>query len=416
MNDRPILISAAAVAPMDRPIIRDAGVFCAAGRIIAVGPISEIRRSLPPHEELHLGHALLLPGLINAHVHLELSGCDSSDSPGGNSFGDWIRSLPQRTGRLTPEYPQRVAAAVEVGVQQCLRYGVTAVGDISAQPDITRPLLRHGPLRVVSFGEALGLAKARDRFDKSLTSAIDGEMASDHLRIGLSPHAPYTVDLQGYDECVRLAKQKQIPLATHLAETPDEETFLRSQQGLFRDLWNSLGTWADDVQTFDGPPIAFARAIGLLDVPTILAHVNYAADDHLSMLAAGQASVVYCPRTHAYFDHKPHRWREMLARGTNVAIGTDSCASSPNLNLVDDLRLLWRRHGHAVDSELLWSLVTINAARALQWDGRIGSITPGKLADFTAFSFVGDVDPLAAVLEDDSTLPLATWIAGRKVG
>lgn len=416
MNERPILFSAAAVAPMDRPMIRDGGVFVAAGRVIAVGPLSDIRRSLPPHEELNLGHAVLLPGLINAHVHLELSGCDASDSPGGRSFVDWIMSLPGRTGRLMDDYPERVAQAVDVGVKQCLRYGVTAVGDITAQPALTRPLLRHGPIRTLSFGEALGLAKARERFDKAVDAAIDGQMASDFLRIGVSPHAPYTVDLHGYHQCVQLAKYKQVPLATHLAETPDEELFLRKHEGVFRDIWNSLGTWSDDVTTFDGGAIAFARAVGLLDVRAVLAHVNYADDDDLSMLAAGRASVVYCPRTHDYFDHRPHRWREMLDRGINVAAGTDSCASSPDLNLVDDLRLIWRRCGHTVDSDRLWELATTNAAAALQAEGRLGSITPGKLADFTAFSYIGDVDPLAAVLQDDSSLPIGTWVGGKKVG
>src|SRR5262245_51288549 len=111
MNDRPILIRAASVAPMDRPMIRDGGVFCASGRIIAVGPAADIRRSLPPHTEIDLGNALLLPGLINAHTHLELSGCDWADS-NGNSFIDWIMTLPQRTGRREADFQQRVERAV----------------------------------------------------------------------------------------------------------------------------------------------------------------------------------------------------------------------------------------------------------------------------------------------------------------
>jgi len=415
MTERPLLITAAVVAPMDRPIIREAGVLVAAGRVIALGPLSEIQRSLPPHEELHLGHAVLLPGLINAHVHLELSGCDSSDSPGGGSFTDWIMSLPSRTRRLQPDYAERLAVAVDAGAKQCLRYGVTAVGDITAPPHLTRPLLRHGPLRTLSFGEVLGLAKARERFEKGIEPAIDGQMAGDFLRIGLSPHAPYTVDLPGYTQCVNLARQSQLPLATHLAETSEETAFLRDHSGPFREIWDRLGTWHDDVTTYDGGPVAFARSVGLLDVPAILAHVNYADDDDLSMLAAGRASVAFCPRTHAYFGHPPHRWREMLERGINVAVGTDSCASSPDLNLVDDLRLLWRKHGHAAESDALWALATTNAAEALQWSGRLGSITPGKLADLTAFSFIGDVDPLGAVLEDDTALPIATWVGGKRI-
>lgn len=414
MNERPILIRAAAVAPMDRPMLRDGGVFCASGRIIAVGPYAEIRRSLPPHEEIDLGHALLLPGLINTHTHLELSGCDSADAA-GLSFTDWIQTLPARTGRLTDDFEKRLHRALDVGVKQCLRFGVSTVGDITAHPHLTRPLLKFGPLRVASFGEALGLAQARERFEKSLVRAIDLEHASDHLRIGLSPHAPYTVDFAGFAQCVQLSRERQIPLTTHVAETPDEAVFLRELGGGFRAIWEKLGTWSNDVHTFDGSPIAFARAVGLLDTPSILAHCNYCDDNDLALLASGTASVAYCPRTHAYFGHRHHRWREMVARGINVTVGTDSCASSPNLNLVDDLRVLWKQTGHAIESDEIWKLITTNAAKSLQIDGRLGSITPGKLADLTAFSFVGDVDPMGAVLDDPTALPIALWISGRRI-
>src|SRR5262249_49621367 len=152
-----------------------------------------------------------------------------------------------------------------------------------------------------------------------------------------------------------------MPLATHLAETPDEHAFLKSKTGAFRDVWETLGKWSDEVETHQGPPIAMARDIGLLDFPTLLAHVNYCHDDEMAMLARGRASVVYCPRTHAFFDHPPHRWREMLARGINVAVGTDSCASSPDLNIVDDLRLL-----HKIAPEVpafdLWEMAATRAA------------------------------------------------------
>src|SRR5207302_10539659 len=107
-----------------------------------------------------------------------------------------------------------------------------------------------------------------------------------------------------------------------------------------------------------------ANAIGLLDYPTVLAHVNYCDDVDLDLLARGRAGVVYTPRTHAYFGHPPHRWRDMLARGINVAVGTDSCASSPDLNLVDDLRLL-HRLAPEVPAQTLWEMATIRGARAI---------------------------------------------------
>jgi cytosine/adenosine deaminase-related metal-dependent hydrolase len=264
----------------------------------------------------------------------------------------------------------------------------------------------------VSFGEVLGLAQRRARFDELFPRAIDPQFQSETLRIGITPHAPYTVDLDGYRQCVKTAKQREMPIATHLAETLDERTFLESHSGPFRELWDAIGSWCDDVPTFRGGPIEMAHAIGLLDLPAVLAHVNYCSDEQLDLLTSGRSSVVYCPRTHAYFGHPPHRWREMLQRGVNVALGTDSCASSPDLNLVDDLRLL-----HAIAAEVpaqkLWELVTVRGARALGLSQTVGSITPGKAADFVAFDAQGD-DPLRAILES-SQRPSGTWTSGVRI-
>jgi cytosine/adenosine deaminase-related metal-dependent hydrolase len=149
----------------------------------------------------------------------------------------------------------------------------------------------------------------------------------------------------------------------------------------------------------------------LLDYPTLLAHVNYCNDAELEILSAGKASVVYCPRTHRYFGHPPHRWREMLAHRINVAIGTDSCASSPDLNLVDDLRLL-----HEIAPEIpphsLWEMATIRAARAIQAEKNVGSLLVGKAADIVLFPIKTD-QPLLEILESNAQ-PSAVWIAGNQ--
>src|SRR5204862_5225873 len=123
----------------------------------------------------------------------------------------------------------------------------------------------------------------------------------------------------------------KLPLATHLAESADEAEFLARHSGNLMKVWDFVGGFDDAVPKFEGGPIRYAEALGLLDRPTLLAHVNYCDDDELKILAAGKASVVYCPRTHQYFAHPPHRWREMIATGINVAIGTDSTASSGDL-------------------------------------------------------------------------------------
>jgi cytosine/adenosine deaminase-related metal-dependent hydrolase len=139
--------------------------------------------------------------------------------------------------------------------------------------------------------------------------------------------------------------------------------------------------------------------------------VNYVDDDDLDRLSGSPASVVFCPRTHAYFGHEPHPFETMLARGVNVCVGTDSRASSPDLNVVDDLRLLRRQRPH-LPADLLWSFVTTRAAKALRLLDQ-GHLGVGSAANVVAFE-AADPDPLAAVL-DAETLPLGTWVEGERV-
>ena len=402
------LIRAAWVAPMHGPPIANGAVAITGNTIAAVGPFSNLRADFPEAQIDDNGQSVILPGLVNAHVHLELSDCISGDPP-NNGFAGWLVGMLKRT-RLTPEeIAAKVRQAVPMGADQCLRFGVTTVGDISRQCQISRSLLRHRSLRVVSFGEIQAMAKRRVFLEERLEIAADDSEASDTLRIGLTPHAPYSVEPAGFARCLETAKGNNLPLATHLAESREEGLFLAEHTGPLRELWEQWLTWDDQVPKFAHGPIQFAKSLGLLDYPTLLAHVNYCDDDELKILAAGKASVVYCPRTHQYFGHPPHRWRDMLAAGINVAVGTDSCASSPDLNLVDDLRLL-HRIAPDVPAAKLWELATLRAARALGMEKQVGSLSPAKAADLTIFPATGP-DPLAAILES-ACLPIKIYFNG----
>jgi cytosine/adenosine deaminase-related metal-dependent hydrolase len=332
--------------------------------------------------------------------------------PFNDRFVDWILGIRERIKFDAESIEASVRESITEGVRQCLKFGVTTVGDISQQMHLTRQLLKNGPIRVVSFGEVLGLAGRRPRFVELFAEAIDESSASEFLRVGISPHAPYTVDLDGYIQVLNYAQRRNMPLATHLSETPDEHSFLRDLSGAFQEMWDRLGHWHDDVPTHKDSPIKFARAIGLLDAPNaLLAHVNYCDDDELELLARGKASVVFCPRTHAYFNHPPHRWRQMLTQGVNVAVGTDSCASSPDLNVVDDLRLL-RKAAPEIPAHTLWEMVTTRAAKALGMNDAVGSLMRGKQADLIAFEV--ENNPLEELLEN-SGRPTVAWVAGTPV-
>ncbi len=410
MSLRPLqttLLLARHVAPISNAVFEGGAVLIAGTQIADVGGSRELTGRHPGAQRVDLGDAILLPGLVNAHTHLELTNVSCGQSPA--SFTDWILSIPQR--RLPETVGDATADATAAGIEQCLRFGVTTVGDISQRSHLSRPVLAASPLRAVSFGEVLGLGKVRPRTLRQIASAVDAWHATPRLKIGLTPHAPYTVDLRTYRDCLGIAQRLNLPLATHLAETPDETIFLQHQQGPFQSLWQQLGSWSDDVQTARMTPVRFAESIGLLAHPTLLAHVNYLDDEELALLANGCASAVYCPRTHAYFNHPPHRWREMRQAGINVAIGTDSCASSPDLNLLDDLRLVHQDHPQYSLADL-WRMITIDGARALGLDSDIGSIEPGKSADLVAFKS-GTSEPLRDLLESDAR-PVAVWIDGAR--
>jgi cytosine/adenosine deaminase-related metal-dependent hydrolase len=401
------LLCAAWVAPMIQPVIRDGAVLVAGGRIGDVGDRKQLLARNPDAAICDLGQAVILPGLVNAHTHLELSDCQASPRPA--AFADWLAGMLRRMRLSAEEMEHAVTGAIAIGIQQCLRFGVTTVGDISWQCRLTRGLLRRSPLRVVSFGEVHAMAQRRGLLEERLSVAADETMAGRRLSIGISPHAPYSVEPDGYGRCLQTAIGRRLPLATHLAETKDETTFLASHSGPLRQLWDQRLTWDDSVPKFIGGPIRLARQVGLLDHPTLLAHVNYCDDEELDILAQGKSSVVYCPRTHAFFGHPQHRWREMRRRGINVAVGTDSCASSPDLNLVEDLRLL---HRLAPDepAEGLWQLATVNAARALCLPDA-GCIRTGNSADLVSFT-CASADPLREILERP-VIPDSVWIEGN---
>jgi len=384
-------------------LTRDGAVVFDGGRTVSAGTAADLRRAHPGAAVHDYGAAVILPGLVNAHTHLELSHLRPPSSVA--SFTDWLSAVMSSPASST-------ADSIRAGAADCLRFGVTAVGDISREPLASRKALAESPIRAVGYGEVVGMAGRRHLLEPRLAAALDTTGETKDVRVGVSPHAPYSIDADGYRRCVAAARAARRPLTTHLAESPDEAIFLSDHAGPFRALWDRIGAWDASVPRFAGGPIRFARALGLLDDPlTLLAHVNYCDDDELDILAAGRAGVVYCPRTHAYFGHPPHRWREMMARGINVCVGTDSRASSPDLNLVDDLRLL-HRITPEVPAQTLWEMATVCGARALGMTRATPLPESAPGGSCVVFPTTTD-DPLREILETD-VVPVSVWVNGEE--
>ncbi len=387
---------AAYVATMAGPLIHDGAIVCDRGIILAVGNERELRAAHPDAYHLHSGHAIILPGLVNAHTHLELTGIGQLERP--RTFVDWLLDLRTRFGQIA-DVTQFAQESVRDGISQSLKCGVTTVGDITLNPAITRPILREAGMAGVSFGEVLGMAGRRGQLEGRLAAATDRAPEGEGLVMGIEPHAPYSLDLPGYRRCIEEAVRRSMPLATHLAETPDESTFLSDGSGEFARLWDALGDAGADVPRFEGGPIRAMASVGMLERPCLLAHVNYVSDEELAILAKSQASVVYCPRTHAYFGHPPHRFMEMLDLGINVALGTDSAASAGDLNLLDEARRVHRLQPD-LPLETLFEMVTVRGAKALGIGGMVGRLLPGMRANYCVFRVNGK-DPFAELIESD---------------
>jgi aminodeoxyfutalosine deaminase len=392
-----MLLHAHSVLPVADEPIPDGAVAVENHRIIALGPWGLLRKHYPKTRVVDLTDCVLLPGLINAHTHFELSHLKDRIAPGGN-FVAWIRKLVAARRRAT----EPLADVIRAACRESIPAGTTTVGDISHQHQAW-PILNESPIRKVCFAEVLDITpqwpKAAFYLERCLA---DTPADKPLLRLGFSPHAPYSVTPELYTLTTRKAARHRLPLATHLAESADEIEFLQTGIGPWRAYIEQIGKWDDSFVCPHTTPVDYFLKLDLADQPFLLAHVNYITDDELRKLAKTGHSVAWCPRAHAFFRHPPHRFRDMLAAGVNVCLGTDSLACNSTLSILDEMRFL-HRNCPDVPSATILRMATLNAAKALRWDDRIGSIEPEKFADLIAVPLADPIstDPCFGLLESN---------------
>ncbi len=394
------------VVPVDAPVIEDGAVTIQDGVIRSVGPDAGASGA----HATDFGDAVILPGFVNAHTHLELGHLSGRVPPSADFIG-WINQL-MALRESDPQPEQSAADAVQDGIAQSLAYGVTTVGDITRTPHRSRPILARSAIRGVSFGEVSAIGNRLSLLGERLAVAASREHETNRVRVGVSPHAPYSIAPEAVAACVETAIERHLPLCMHLAETRDEVRFTQSADGPFADALRDLGIWDGSIQPTGLSPIELAADTELLTPNTLIAHANYVSDSDVDLIAQAKSHVAFCPRTHAAFEHAPHRFRDMQAAGINVCIGTDSLASNPSLSILDELRFLQRAQCD-VSADTLMAMGTLNGARALGWDKTIGSIAPGKAADLVVIPFetTGDHARWTQVFESDAT-PIAVYIDG----
>jgi cytosine/adenosine deaminase-related metal-dependent hydrolase len=387
-------VTARWVFPVDGPPLERGIVVIDGERIVAVEPHGTRR------PDLDLGDAAILPGLVNCHTHLDLSGL-RGQAPPSPDFTGWLRKVIAFRRARTPD---QVKADIAAGLAECLRFGTTLVGDIDGGGD-SWDALAAAPLRAVVFREMIGLSDERARQAFAAASAwLAGHAATATVRPGLSPHAPYSVRSFLYFAAAVLARKWKCSLALHLAESLAELELLRHRRGPFVTFLQELGAW---------DPEGLAASLGHVvqlsawRVPRLFVHCNHLPS---SVRVPANGTIVYCPRTHAAFGHPPHPFRDFLAGGVRVALGTDSLASNPDLDLLAEARFLHARYPDVPGATVL-RMATLSGAEALGWADETGSLAPGKSADLVAVPLPpGDgPDPHRLVLEGDRPVSRVLW-------
>ncbi|MFQ6112124.1 MAG: amidohydrolase family protein, partial [Nitrospinota bacterium] len=329
-----MIYRAAFILPGAEDPIRDGALRVSGGRVEEVAPVASLSAHHPQEEVVDLGQAVIMPGLVNAHCHLGLTEL----RPAARDFIPWLEEVVQE---LRTWQRERFERSVGAGLALSLASGTTSLGDISSRCS-SAGALRGAGLRGVAFREVLGLAPERE--EEALASVMaemeGGRQPGPRLRLGISPHAPFSTSGELYRRSLALALRFSLPLATHVAESEEEVELLTRGKGPLVELLRRLGS---PVECFNAPglrPLEWLKELGLLQYPSLLVHANYLSVGELGLIANSPASICFCPRSHAFFGRKGHPWQELLAAGVNLCLGTDSLASNGGLGILDELRFL----------------------------------------------------------------------------
>jgi cytosine/adenosine deaminase-related metal-dependent hydrolase len=310
------------------------------------------------------------------------------------------------------------ADAVRQGLKEGLSHGSTTIGEIASAK--AESYIDMWPSFVI-FAEVIGFSRARA--DSAFAAA--GEYLKKLRRcarraeLGVSPHAPYTVSPELLRRFISFAKQRVLPVAIHLAESQEELDFLANGTGPFQELLEERSMWDPEAVPRGSRPMDYLRMMA--EAPRALViHGNYLDAEERAFLAANaeRMSLVYCPRTHAYFGHPRYPLPELLKAGVRVALGTDSRASNPDLDLLAEMRFVAQTFPEIAPQAVL-RLGTLAGAEALRRAAEVGSITLGKFADLVAVPLDGvqgsATDEVLAGMLNGSTKPSAVWLRGNRV-
>ncbi|MCF6147453.1 MAG: amidohydrolase family protein [Candidatus Kuenenia sp.] len=370
-----IVIKAKYIIQDNAHYIENGAVAIEGNKIRKVGTFDEVKVPADNATIIDLKNTALLPGLINTHAHLDLTSLKNRIAP-TNNFTHWVFQLVGAKARWKAD---DYAASIKEGIALCIESGTTTVADITHSGH-SFPILEKSPLRKVVYKEIIGLnpAYAQKIISKASLDLSDIS-TTDSYNIGISPHAPYSVSKELYKAASRLAKEKNLLVCTHIAETQDEIEFLAKGTGNLPVLLQKLKAIPDGWQPPERKPIQYLYEAGVLNEKMLLIHCNYLTEEEMSMIRSSGASVAFCPKSHHFFGHKNHPLSKLLEEGINVGLGTDSLASNDTLDILEEMKFLYAHY--SLPPEVIFSIATKNGAKALGMETNIGQIREGFEAD-----------------------------------
>ncbi len=425
-TDRDITIYRADwVLPVSAPVVLDGAVAVAGGRIVSVGSAPRVAADHGDAAFVDLGRSIIMPGFVNCHSHIEYTSfrgiLDDAE------FGDWIISMVDVKASLTPE---DYLISARLGAMEAVSSGITTVADTSYG---AATLVAAGSvgLRGRLYLEIFGVDDSH--FDETMADVVrrlaHAQAAVPRgFDVGLAPHAPYTVSSRLYQAVSALARERDLKVMSHVAESRDELTYVRSGSGKFaHDYREKMGWERMLVQPYGVTPIKYLQQWNVFDRDFLAVHcVNLTRDD-IRILRDTEVAVAHCPKSNAKLGCGVAPLADLLHEGVRVGLGTDSPASSNSMDMFDEMRTMLFLHRaverdvNVLDARACLRIATLGGAEALGMQADIGSLEPGKAADLIAVDvsrshFAPIADPYSALVyganQDDVTL---TVVGGREL-
>ena len=391
--------------------IENGAVAVSRDRIVDVGRFDEIK-TRNTGNTLDLGEKLLLPGLINAHCHLDYTCLRAKITP-QKSFTDWVRAINAEKSALTAN---DYFNSINDGFEEAKRFGTTAIANLTAFPELIPQV--HPPIRTWWFAELIDV-RTPGRAHALADSAIEALKKSPNW--GLAPHALFTASTNLFHRCEEIAQSHDVLLTTHLAESHEEMEMFRNASGPLYEFTKSIGRPMDDCGS-ETPLERFINLIGSGGSPNrprptevnasclswIVAHLNELTESDFDLLGRSNSKfhIAHCPRSHGYFGHSPFAFDRLRSLGFNICLGTDSLASNQNLSLFDEMRTFQKNFPRVSPQEML-RMATVNPARALRCDNALGQIRPGFRADLIAVPYCGSTDFFEQIIAFGGSVP---WV------